>query len=128
VTWIGCFAATVACLPFVPELVGGAAKVDGSAIGWMIYLGVGPTAIGFATWAIALRRTSAGRMASIAYLIPVVAIGLGWLILGEVPPLLAIGGGILCLAGVLVARRRRRDSKTIPAERETAKLTEPGTT
>ena len=44
----------------------------------MVYLGVVPTALGFATWAFALRRTSAGRMASLAYLIPVVAILLGW--------------------------------------------------
>jgi drug/metabolite transporter (DMT)-like permease len=29
---------------------------------------------------------------------------MGWLILGDVPPLLALAGGVLCLAGVAVAR------------------------
>jgi drug/metabolite transporter (DMT)-like permease len=44
----------------------------------MVYLGVAPTALGFATWSYALRRTSAGRLSSLTYLIPVVAILLGW--------------------------------------------------
>ncbi len=106
VTWIGCAAATVACLPFAPALVADAATAGAGAIGWTIYLGAAPTALGFATWAIALRRTSAGRMASLTYLIPLVAIVLGWAVLGETPPWLAIVGGVLCLAGVVLARRR----------------------
>ena len=106
VTWLGCSAATVACLPFAPTLATDAANADASAIGWMIYLGVMPTALGFATWSFALRRTSAGRMGSILYLIPLVAILLGWAVLGETPPALAAAGGALCLVGVYLARRR----------------------
>src|SRR5215467_9115616 len=48
---------------------------------------------------VCVARTSAGRMASITYLIPVVAIVLGWALLGETPPRLAAAGGALCLAG-----------------------------
>jgi drug/metabolite transporter (DMT)-like permease len=106
VTWIGCAAATVACLPFGHALVMDAANAGAGAISWTIYLGAAPTALGFATWAIALRRTSAGRMASLTYLIPLVAIVLGWAILGQTPPWLAAAGGVLCLAGVVLARRR----------------------
>ena len=106
VTFAGCAAATVACLPFAPVLLTDAARAGAGAIGWTIYLGAGPTALGFATWAIALKRTTAGRMASLTYLIPLIAIVLGWLVLGETPPLLAVGGGMLCLAGVLLARRK----------------------
>ena len=40
------------------------------------------------------------------YLVPPIAIVLGWLLLGEAPPALAIVGGAICLAGVAVARRR----------------------
>ena len=72
----------------------------------MAYLGLAPTAIGFATWAYALSHTSAGRMGATTYLVPPVALLLGWAILGEVPPLLAIPGGILCLAGVALTRHR----------------------
>jgi drug/metabolite transporter (DMT)-like permease len=77
-----------------------------AAIGATIYLGVGPTALGFATWAYALRRMSAGGLASLAYLIPVVAILLGWALLGETPPALALLGGAVCVVGGVLARRR----------------------
>jgi drug/metabolite transporter (DMT)-like permease len=105
-TWLGCAAGTVVCLPFAPTLVGELDDAGASGIGWMVYLGVAPTALGFATWTYALSRTSAGRLASLAYLIPVVAILLGWALLGETPPWLAAVGGGLCLAGVFLARRR----------------------
>jgi drug/metabolite transporter (DMT)-like permease len=102
VTWLGCLAALVACLPFAPALV----RVDDArALGWVVYLGVIPTALGFATWSFALRRGDAGRVASLNYLIPLVAIVLAWAYLGERPPVLAIGGGVLCLGGVYLARR-----------------------
>jgi drug/metabolite transporter (DMT)-like permease len=106
VTWLGCVAGTVVCLPFAPALVTELHDADASAIGWMIYLGLAPTALGFATWAYALRHMSAGRLASLAYLIPVAAILLGWGLLGETPPWLAAVGGALCLTGVALARRR----------------------
>ena len=107
VTWLGCVAASIVCLPFTPTLVGDLRDAGAPAIGWMIYLGAMPTALGFATWAYALRRMSAGRLASLAYLIPVVAILLGWVLLDETPPWLAAIGGALCLAGVYLARRPR---------------------
>jgi drug/metabolite transporter (DMT)-like permease len=105
VTWLGCAAATLACLPFAPALARDAAHAGAPAIGWMVYLGVAPTAVGFATWSFALRRTSAGRMASLTYLIPPVAVLLAWAVLGETPPWLAGVGGALCLGGVYLARR-----------------------
>jgi drug/metabolite transporter (DMT)-like permease len=111
VTWLGVAAATVACLPFVPTLASDAAKASASAVGWTIYLGAFPTALGFATWTFALRRTTAGRMGSLAFLIPVVAILLGWALLGETPPWLALVGGVLTLAGVYLARRRGSNDK-----------------
>jgi drug/metabolite transporter (DMT)-like permease len=106
VTWLGCAAGAVVCLPFAPGLVAELDDAGATAVGWIVYLGVAPTALGFATWAYALRRTSAGRLASLAHLIPVVAILLGWALLGETPPLLAAVGGALCLAGVFLARHR----------------------
>jgi drug/metabolite transporter (DMT)-like permease len=45
-------------------------------------------------------------MGSLTYLVPPVAIVLGWLILSERPAWLAIAGGAVCLAGVVVARRQ----------------------
>ena len=114
VTWLGCAVATVACLPFLPTLLGELSDADATAIAWTVYLGVGPTALGFATYAYALRWMTAGRLASLAYLIPVVAIVLGWAILGETPPRLAIAGGGLCVVGVYIARRGPRTAIAAP--------------
>jgi drug/metabolite transporter (DMT)-like permease len=72
----------------------------------IVYLGVFPTAIGFTTWAYALARTTAGRTAAVMYLQPPIAIVLSWLLLGELPALLAIIGGAICVVGVALARAK----------------------
>ena len=64
VTWLGCTAATIACLPFAPGLVSEASDASTGALLWTVYLGAIPTALGFAAWTFALGRTSAGRMGS----------------------------------------------------------------
>ncbi len=66
-----------------------------------------PAGQGLACFSRPTRRTSAGRLASLAYLIPAVAILLEWALLGETPPRLAAVGGALCVAGVSLARRRQ---------------------
>lgn len=105
VTWVGVVAATIACLPFAPSLAADLSKASAGAIAWTAYLGAFPTAIGFATWAFALGRTKAGQLGTLTYLAPVVAVLLGWAVLGERPPWLALVGGALALAGVYWARR-----------------------
>ncbi|MBI1730061.1 DMT family transporter [Candidatus Acetothermia bacterium] len=105
VTWLGCAAATLALLPFAPSLIQDMQSAGETAIGLTIYLGIFPTAIGFATWSFALRRTSAGQMGAMLYLIPIVAVLLSWAILSEMPPWLAVAGGALSLGGVYLARR-----------------------
>ena len=105
-TWLACTFGAVVCLPFAFTLGQQLPDAPASSIGWMVYLAIGPMAIGFLTWGYALARTTAGRMGSITYLVPPIAILLGWLLLGETPPGLAIVGGAICLAGVVVARRQ----------------------
>ena len=106
VTWLACTAGAIACLPFAGTLWHEAGSAHTSALAWTVYLGIVPTAIGFVTWAYALSRTTAGRMGSTTYLVTPIAILLGWAVLGETPPTLALLGGTLCLVGVAVARRR----------------------
>jgi drug/metabolite transporter (DMT)-like permease len=117
ITFLACVIGAVACLPFAPTMVDELAAASGSAVAWTIYLGVFPTAIGFTTWAYALKRTSAGRMGATTYLVPPVAILLGWAMLDEVPPALALVGGLLCLLGVAVTRGARvpRRGRALPA-------------
>lgn len=105
VTFLACAIGTIACLPFAPQLVTQAQHASGEALAWTAYLGVFPTAIAFTTWAYALRRTTAGRMGALTYLVPPLAVLGGWAILSETPPAVALAGGALCLAGVAVTRR-----------------------
>jgi drug/metabolite transporter (DMT)-like permease len=98
----------VVCLPFAPQLIRELGPGHAGATGWMVYLGVGPTALGFVLWTFALSRTSAGKLAATTYLVPPVSVLLGWLWLGESPAGLAFLGGALCLAGVGVSRRKAR--------------------
>jgi drug/metabolite transporter (DMT)-like permease len=103
-TWLGCLFGAVVCLPFTPGLVREAAAAPASATLGVIYLGLFPTAIAFGTWAYALKRTTAGKLSSSSYLVPGIAVLLSWLALGEAPSVLALIGGVLCLAGVAVTR------------------------
>lgn len=105
VTWTCCVIGAVCCLPYAPTLVHDfhtASRVD---LAWMAYLGVFPTSVAFTSWAYALARGTASRLAATAYLVPPITIGMSWLILSEVPKLIAVLGGMLCLAGVILARR-----------------------
>ncbi|GAB2595713.1 DMT family transporter [Microlunatus antarcticus] len=106
VTWAACAVGCVACLPFAGELVRELAVAPASVWWAVVYLGVVPTAIAFSTWAFAMGRSDAGRLSVTTYVVPPVAIGLGWLFLGEVPLPLAVIGGAVSLVGVAISRRR----------------------
>jgi drug/metabolite transporter (DMT)-like permease len=112
VTWLACLVATIACLPFAPQLLTEVGTASGASLGWLVYLGVFPTALAFTTWAFALGRTTAGRLGSMTYLVPPIAVTLGWVLLGEVPPPLALLGGAVAIAGVMVARWRPPTRRT----------------
>ncbi len=106
VTWICCTIGALSCLPYAPALWRDLRTASPADLAWMGYLGVFPTSVAFTTWAYALARGTASRLAATAYLIPPITIGMSWLILQEVPRLLAVLGGALCLVGVILARRR----------------------
>lgn len=111
VTWIACTVGAVVCLPAAPDLVHELAAADTSTSAWVVYLGVGPSAVAFTTWAYALARTTAGRLGSTTYLVPALASLLAWALLGEVPAALSLVGGVGCLLGVAVARRPPRAAR-----------------
>ena len=104
-TWTCCVVGAVVCLPFASLLIRELEAAPASGIAWLVFLGVFPTSIAFTTWAYALARGTAGRLAATAYSVPPITIVLSWLILGEVPALLAVLGGALCLVGVYIARK-----------------------
>jgi len=114
VTTFGAAIGALACLPFTGQLVSEVTAAPLSATLKVCYLGAFPTAIGFTTWAYALARTPAGKMGATTYLVPALTVVMSWALLGQVPGLLVIGGGVLCLAGVAISRRRPRPSVPRP--------------
>ncbi|WP_394427984.1 Rv0909 family putative TA system antitoxin [Streptomyces sp. SGAir0957] len=103
--WLGCVVATVALLPWAPQLVGEVRSASAGAITGAVYLGAFPTAIGFTAWAYALRRMDAGRLSAVSYAVPAVSVLMSWLLLAEIPTAYGLVGGALCLAGVAISRR-----------------------
>jgi drug/metabolite transporter (DMT)-like permease len=105
VTWTCCAVGALSCLPYAPLLARELKVAPAGGVWWLLFLGAFPTSIAFTTWAYALARGTAGRVAAMAYLVPPIAIVMSWLILGEVPSAIAVLGGALCLVGVYIARR-----------------------
>jgi drug/metabolite transporter (DMT)-like permease len=120
VTTFGCLIGAVGCLPFAGQLVSEAAHAPLSATLNVVYLGVFPTALAFTTWAYALARTTASKMGATTYAVPALVVLMSWLALGEVPGLLTLAGGALCLAGVAVSRSRPGAGTRARAERAAA--------
>jgi drug/metabolite transporter (DMT)-like permease len=114
-TWTCCLVGALFCLPYAPQLVREWRVASGSGIGWLVFLGAFPTSIAFTTWAYALARGSAGRLAATAYLVPPITIVMSWVILGETPGAIAVLGGTLCLVGVAIARKASGVTAAAPA-------------
>jgi drug/metabolite transporter (DMT)-like permease len=102
ITSYAVWAGTLLLLPFAPGLLGEMRAAPLPATLAVIYLGAGPAALGYVTWALVLAQLPAGRAASFLYAVPVVAFLAGWIWLGEAPATSDLFGGLLALAGVVV--------------------------
>lgn len=96
------WAGTVMLLVFSPGLIENVQAAPLSATLSAVFLGIFPSAIGYATWAYVLSHMPAARASSFIYLIPALAILISWVWLGEAPTLIAIGGGVVVLLGVIM--------------------------
>ncbi|CAN5644740.1 DMT family transporter [soil metagenome] len=115
VTWLACTVGAVVCLPFAGALVSEAADAPASSLGWLVYLGIFPTAIAFTTYGYALQHMTASSLGVTTYLVPPITVVMSLVLLDEVPPTMAYVGGALALVGVAVARRTARPRPTPPA-------------
>lgn len=97
----------LALSPFLPAGLEQAAVADTHGLFAAVYLGVVPSLIAYASWAVALSRLPASRASNFLYCVPPVATLMGFLWLGEAPGVFGILGGALALVGVSIVNLRR---------------------
>ncbi len=100
------WSATIFLLPFGGGLLTAVQQATPDATLAIVYMGIVPGAIGYASWAYVVGRMAASKAASFLYLVPAFAIAIAWLWLGEAPTTLAVLGGGLVLLGVVIVNRR----------------------
>jgi drug/metabolite transporter (DMT)-like permease len=96
------WAGTLLLLPFAGGLLHALRTAPAAATGAVVYLGIFPGALAYVAWAYVLSHGAAGRTATLLYAIPVLAIGIAWIWLNEVPRAISLAGGVVALAGVVL--------------------------
>jgi drug/metabolite transporter (DMT)-like permease len=104
-TWAG----TLPFLLFFPGVLQDIHQASIEASLSAIYIGIFPTAIGYATWAIALAAGKASSVSSMLYLEPIVAIVVAWFWIHEWPNTLSIIGGIIAISGVIMVNIKGKE-------------------
>ena len=113
-TYVTCAGALLA-VPLVPAVPGDIAQAPLTATMAVVFLAVVPSAVGFVTWAYAVAVLPVAQATASLYSAPVIAIVLGWLLLDEAPRAESILGGMIVLAGVVVANTSTRRTDTEPS-------------
>jgi drug/metabolite transporter (DMT)-like permease len=96
--WFG----TLLMLPFGRGFFHALRNAPAAATLSVVYLGIFPGALAYVAWAYVMSHGTAGRTATLLYLIPVMATGIAWVWLGEVPRWVSLLGGAVALAGVVM--------------------------
>jgi O-acetylserine/cysteine efflux transporter len=84
----------------------------------LLYTVVLGTIVGSGIWVTLMKRNPSSRVAPFSMLVPVAGFISAWLILGEVPSVGDLLGGVVVVAGVLVATLVWRPRSRIPADLE----------
>ncbi len=96
--WIG----TVLMIPFGLHMGSEIADAPASAIWVVVFLGVFPAALAYATWAYVLSRIPASKAGSFLYIGGPTTVIIAWIWLDEIPSGLSLLGGLVALSGVVI--------------------------
>lgn len=97
------------------------ATYDGLSVDWwvpLVVLGLVTAAVAYATGVEAARRLGSRLASFVALLEVLVAIGFAWLLLGELPGLSQLLGGILVLLGIIAVKLGRPSPAPAPAPQD----------
>jgi drug/metabolite transporter (DMT)-like permease len=108
---------TLLMLPFAGGLLHGLQLAPASATLAVVYLGIFPGALAYVAWAYVLSHGTAGRTTTLLYVIPVLAIGIAWIWLSEVPKPISLVGGAIALAGVLLVNTMGKEKPSAAVSR-----------
>jgi drug/metabolite transporter (DMT)-like permease len=103
------WAGTLMMLPFASGLPHALRIAPPAATAAAIYLGIFPGALAYVAWSYILSHGTASRITTALYLTPVIAIGIAWIWLGEIPRLISLIGGAVALCGVVLVSTLGKD-------------------
>ncbi|MER5826456.1 DMT family transporter [Streptomyces mirabilis] len=102
-------AGTILALPLIPATWHAAVHAPAAALAAAAYLGLLPSALGFVIWAYAVARLPLAVSTAALYLVPPVALIVSFVWLAEVPRPIALAGGAISVAGVILISRHQRN-------------------
>ena len=116
------FAGTLGLLPFGLHLPEQLAHASAAQVGSAVYLAVMPTVLGYVAWGYAIARAPVSVVSSFLYAQPLLAGVIAWLWLGQTMGALAVLGGAVTLAGVVLSVRGATATAVPVAKRPSAIL------
>lgn len=86
-------------LPWLPDEIGRAQATSTLAVVW---LGLFPSALAYVAWTYVMSRLTASSATTLLYIVPALALFMGWVWLGELPAPVSLLGGLFALTGVIM--------------------------